>query len=143
MAASLDTSRFPLVIVSLSGSFSDAAFDEYLQSLARASFERKEQSVVLFDATHAGMATATQRKKHASWMNANEEPIKEYVLGCAFVIRSSIIRGVLTAILWLHPLPSAYVVLEAFDEAENWAILKLASVGLRVPPPSALRSRAV
>jgi hypothetical protein len=129
-APSIDVSRLPVVVVRFSGLATDAEFDEYLVSMTRLIVERKQKSVTILDARQSGRSPATQRKKQAAWISAHENLLRQYSLGTAFVITSPLVRGVLTAILWLQPLPSDYTVVGTMAEAERWAHERLRSAGL-------------
>lgn len=129
----VDESRFPLVVVSFRGVVSDEKFDAYLASMTRR-LRRQERYATLIDATQAGQIPALQRKKQAEWQRDHTELLRAYTVGTAFVLGSPIIRGFLTAILWLQPLPSPHHVATTLDEAERWATEQLRAAGLGVPP---------
>ena len=123
-----DQSRWPLVVVTHHGAATDEEFDAYLvklkQNLDRAVRE-KMKTVLIFDATHAGNSSAKQRQKQAAWMKQHEAPSRLHSAGYAFVIPSTIIRGALTAILWLSPMPAPYVVVATLAEAQSWCLKML------------------
>lgn len=124
-----DQSRWPLVVVTHHGEVSDEQFDEYLgklkDNLDRAIRERMK-TVIIFDATNATGSSAKQRQKQAAWMKQYEAPSRLHSAGYAFVIPSTIVRGALTAILWLSPMPAPYVVVATLAEAEAWSLKVLA-----------------
>lgn len=119
-AIRVDESRFPVIIVTFEDTVPDAEFDAYLARLD-AHVARRIRCAFVFDATRAGRSSATQRRKQADWMRANEHVLRTYSAGYAFVISSPLIRGALTAILWLQPMPAPHVVVPTFEEAERWA----------------------
>jgi len=124
----IDQSRWPLVVVTHAGRPTDEEFDAYLvrlkDNLDRAVRERKK-TVLIFDATHAVGTDAKQRQRQAAWMKEHAEPSRLHSAGYAFVIPSTMIRGVLTAILWLSPMPAPYVIVSTIAEAEAWCKQKL------------------
>ncbi len=135
MAVRVDLNYFPLVLVSHEGVSTDDEFEAHLEVL-RGSLTSKDASrrVLVIDATHAGLATpATQRKRQAEWMKENEAHIRRLTIGCAFVIPSSVIRGFLTAIFWIQPLPCPHVVTSTLEEAFVWSEKRLAESGLGFP----------
>jgi len=116
--------EFPLLVVTFEGSVDDQEFDRYLAQLD-ALWQRKTRSVIVLDATKATRSTPTQRRKQADWLKENELLLRAYSAGTAFVISSPLIRGGLTAILWLQSLPTPHVVVGTLREAEHWARAQL------------------
>ena len=58
-------------------------------------------------------------------MKANHDKSAAYCAGYAFVIDSAVVRGILTAILWLAPMPAPHVVVSTVEEGERWLREKL------------------
>lgn len=111
---------FPLIVVTFEGAVDDAQFESYLGRLD-ALWARKARAAILLDATRAARTPATQRKRQAEWLKANESSLRTHCAGTAFVINSPLVRGGLTAILWLQALPSPFIVVATLTEAERWA----------------------
>jgi hypothetical protein len=120
----VDDSALPLIVVTFEGSVDDHEFERYLARLD-ALWKRKARSAIVLDATRAARTPATQRRRQAEWMKVNDELLRTYSAGTAFVISSPLVRGGLTAILWLQPIPTAYVVVATRPEAERWARAQL------------------
>lgn len=134
MAIHIEQRFQPLIIVRYDGPTSDADFEAYLETLWVSMTERNAgQRVLLHDATLAYPITAKQRKRQADWMQQHSEKISQLTVGCAFVISSSLMRGVLTAIFWIHPLPCPQEVCATVPEALGWCTQKLEASGLRMP----------
>ncbi len=133
-APRIDLSRHPLVIVTFDGLATDREFEEYLSAMTRQILDRNELSVTILDASRSGRAPATQRKKQAEWLQQHQARLRQYSLGTAFVITSPLVRGVLTAILWMQSLPTPHTVVGTFAEAERWALERLAAAGLSASP---------
>ncbi len=130
MAAILiDESRFPLVVVTFPGSYSDQEFDRYLETMSGL-LQRRTKNVTVLDARQSGSPPAKQRAKQAAWMKDNRALLEQYSCGSAFVISSPIVRGALTAILWLQPMPVAHTVVATLAEAEQWAATRLRAAGV-------------
>ncbi|MCU0671301.1 MAG: STAS/SEC14 domain-containing protein [Myxococcota bacterium] len=115
----VDSSEWPFVRVTYVDSVDDAAFERYVQEQA-ALLERKEPYVVLFDARRSGMPTAKQRQRMARYMRDHETQLRRYCRRGAFVIESPLIRGALTAILWIQPLPFPHEVFASVEDAERF-----------------------
>jgi hypothetical protein len=131
-AIRIDESRSPLIIVTFPVSTNDAEFDDYLERMQRRLALRKK-SVVIMDARVVTQSHATQRAKQAEWLKTNRELLRLYSCGTAFVIRSAIVRGGLTAILWVAPIPSPHTVVATIEEAEQWALARLRADGVAFP----------
>jgi hypothetical protein len=124
----VDDSRFPLVIVRYRGLLDDEAFEAYLQRLQEV--RSRGPNVAVLDATHAGYLPASQRRRQAEWLREHAGMMRDNSLGTAFVIPSTLIRGVLTAILWIVPMPGPHVVVETHEQGEEWARARLHAAGL-------------
>ena len=116
---SVDTSAFPFVVVNCEGSIDDAAFRVYLESLA-VLLNRGTRYSVVFDATAASTPSPKQRKMQADYNREERERLKRLCACIAFVIPSPLLRGALTAILWLQPLPCEHRVCAKRADADAW-----------------------
>lgn len=76
----------------------------------------------MLDARDANQMSAAHRKRVAEWLTLHREELRRYHVALAFVSGSALIRGVLTAIYWLHPPPYPYKMFGALDEAKAWAL---------------------
>lgn len=119
-----DHSDFPLVRVTFVGDATNEEFAAYLAEMGQLFLRRKPNATVL-DAREAGMTPATQRRMQAEWIREHEDDLRRFSRGTAFVISSPVIRGALTAILWLQPMPQPHVVVATVAEAEAWAKARL------------------
>ena len=135
-----DETRFPLVLVRSRGRATDAELDALLAALKRPLL-RREKYVEIFDGTHADPGTPSQRRTLAEWMRAHANLINTYSIGTAIVMPSPLVRGALTAIFWIQPLPCPHTVVSTMAEAERWAEERLRAAGLAVPPKQAWTTR--
>jgi hypothetical protein len=135
----IDESRYPLVLVTYDGIVSDDQFREHLAQMDRMLTSGREPNVIVVDARKAGVTPPTQRKMQADWQAVNHDAIAERSLGTVFVLDSAPLRGVLTAILWLSPLPNAHAVVATKDEAWTWAEQKLRESVRERPRSSSIR----
>lgn len=134
--AFVDTSAYPFVDVVVGphpGHGVEAYFDEMTQLLVRPG-----PHVILLDCTAAHLPSTSTRRRHLEWQAAHRDLIRAGVGGVAFVIPSAVIRGALTAALWMQPLEAPHVVVrtrrEALSACHHW----LSSVEPRKsdrPPP--------
>lgn len=122
----VDEARAPVYVVTFSGAVTDAEFDRYLDELSVLT-ERGGQRALVYDARLASPARASQRRKQAEWMKRFDGAIRRSTAGIAFVIPSALVRGSLTAILWLQPLACQHLVTANLEHALGWARERLSS----------------
>lgn len=60
------------------------------------------------------------RKLQADFMSENARLIRKLNMGTAFVMDSMLLRGALTAMMWLQPLPCPHFVCGEIEEAKRW-----------------------
>lgn len=126
----------PITCVRPIGHPSDQELTESLQQITETIEADKRaglKRVMIVDMRQAGALSANQRKVASAWMKQNLQLYTPFALGCVFVINSPIVRGVLTALLWLTPLELAYEVVGDIDEATRWAIARLETQRIAVP----------
>jgi hypothetical protein len=116
-AIRIKTDRWPLVIVDLEGAWSDLQFEQYIAEMTDV-LMRDGFRTLVYDATKCTSVTASQRKLQAEWLTTHGARIRECTGGLAFVLPSPLVRGVLTAILWMSPLPAPHAVVASLSAAE-------------------------
>ncbi|CAN5298581.1 hypothetical protein BH09MYX1_BH09MYX1_05970 [soil metagenome] len=119
MPIALDRSKWPVVIVRFVGTPSDEEFARYLAIYDELLAEKQRYGLV-FDALAADVPTARRRAMQAKWIRDHSVQLAEYCLAGAFVIGSPLIRGALTAIFWIQPMPFPHVVCGKVEEGERW-----------------------
>jgi hypothetical protein len=115
----LDAAGWPVLHIRYKGTVDAEAFEAHLEELA-GHLARGERYGVVFDARRAEHLPALQRKMQADWVAAHRAALTERCVGVAFVFDSSVVRGLLTAILWVQPLPHPHCVVPTLAEAEAW-----------------------
>ncbi len=115
-----DDSKHPIVLVTMDGPMDDVQFRSYLSDLS-GNLSRRQTTVVIIDARRARDTTAHQRKMQADWMRENEKRLRDFTLATIMVISSPAVRGFLTAILWLQPMPCPHAVVATLEEAHDRA----------------------
>lgn len=127
-----DYDDFPLVVLRYVGTISDAAFDEYLRTY-RALLDRDQPYAIILDAALAGAPNAAQRRAQARFLELNAPLTRRLCRGGAFVITSPMIRGALTAILWISDMPFENTVVGDIFSAARWTCERL-----QMPVPARL-----
>lgn len=124
--------RPPLIVVEFSGFPDDDEFRSYLkrvEALLEARAARpsgfSERNAILYDTSDSTRpVTASQRKMQADHMRLIKQGYAssggEAQAAVAFVIKNMLVRGVLTAILWLQPMRERYKVFAERTDAEAW-----------------------
>lgn len=100
----VDDSAFPLVVVVMPATWTDAEWEAYLTRM-RSYPGRRTRYVTLTDARGAGTPTAAQRKRAAEVMAEDQAISKRFNVANALVYESAILRGMITAITWITPPP--------------------------------------
>jgi hypothetical protein len=133
-----DESRWPLVRIRFGKEVDEAEFDQLL-ALLDANIKRaaaaRTKTALIYDSTLGYHASPRIRKKQADWMKQNSMQSRANCAGIAFVITASLVRGALTAILWLTDMPVPYSVVGTMQEAELFCTAQLAAHGIEVPDP--------
>ena len=134
----VSTERWPLIVVRFIGQFDEPTFETYLEDLTRAITSRQGPRAILMDATQCGYVSSYARKRQAEWMRTNTSSTRRETLGVAFALDAPLVRGALTAILWLEPLSCPYAVVRdevtAMARCRSW----LEAHGLSIPERAAV-----
>jgi hypothetical protein len=130
MGLSYDESRFPLVLITFEGTTSDSEWESFLRGLEATTARcfREEQRVgFVVDTTKGRPASAAQRRALADWMNAHDASSRATCAAFAFVIPNPVVRGALTAVLWLARMPAPHRVTATRAEAVEFARAQLSA----------------
>ncbi|MFY0578071.1 hypothetical protein ACN28S_30490 [Cystobacter fuscus] len=130
MAASIvfDDSLWPLLVSRFEGQVSDEAYEEYLLQGALY-LRRGEPYVSVLDTARLALPTARQRQRQFEWLRQHEQPMRELLLGCAFIITSPFIRMTMSTVFHLMPMPTPYVAVQDMARAVTWATDRLRDAG--------------
>jgi len=144
-----DSTRWPLVMVRFVNDLTEEDFEAYLKFLdynAARTGAARTKIALLFDCREVGRVSANIRRRQADWIRDNMEISRHNCVGFAYVFESGLVRGLLTAILWLVTMPAEYTVTSTVAEGEHWLKQKLSERGivvnasmLAVPPRSNTR----
>lgn len=135
MAIAVEQQYLPVIRIAHDGATSDEDFERYLNTLRDSMYAPNAgHRLLVIDATYSAPTPATQRRMQADWMKEHADRIRKFTVGVAFVIPSGMIRGMLTAIFWIQPLPSPHEVCATLEQALDWGDTQLAAYGLEIPP---------
>lgn len=139
MPISINRDFLPLYVITHKDVVTEEEFEVYLNDVTRSMYEpSSSRRILIQDATDSEPASPKVRKRQAEWLKQHEARLAELTIATVFVIPSSFVRGVLTAILWLQPLPMPHHVCSTLEEALEWSEMRLAELGLA--PPGHARS---
>jgi len=120
----VDMARFPIVIVRWQGTNTDAQMLAYLSTMTSI-VQRPEPKVIVYDALTAQIPAPSQRRLQGEWMVTHQASMARWGAGTAFVFSSAVMRGALTAVLWLAPIPNGHFVTSTVEEALAWGEARL------------------
>jgi hypothetical protein len=115
----IDRKHLPMLQLRYVGDYSDAELSDFLSGLD-ALLKQPGRKVCVFDLTKAAAGTARQRQLQAAWIAKNEQALTRDFAAAAIVTDSAIIRGTVTAIFWIRPLPFPTNVVATFEAADAW-----------------------
>ncbi|MFT6477446.1 MAG: hypothetical protein ACJAZY_001683 [Spirosomataceae bacterium] len=119
--ATFDRSEFPVISIHFTGEKETKEnFQLYLDEL-RNNYERKEEFALIFELTNAPIPNVKYQLKQAAWMKENENLIKRYCRGVAYVIPGALMRNVLKFIFTVQQNPVEFKVFSTYAESQAWA----------------------
>ena len=127
----LDATHTPIVRVTLGREGNDGDFQAYLADSDRVLQDGRPYALV-YDALGGYGLSPVQRRLQTEWIQRNHTTLHQLCVAGAFAITSSAVRGALTAILWVAPLPFEFRTFGTALEAEIWVREKLGQRGLTV-----------
>lgn len=139
----IDDSRWPLVVFTVPEVLTADDIDFHFEALERRLFARGRYASVM-DArlTDPSAFTADLRRHAGAMYDRYKDRFSVKLISEAYVLESSLQRGVLTAIRWLAPAPWPTKNFQSLDEALPWSLVNIGReptvVGLESPsvPPS-------
>jgi hypothetical protein len=121
----IDESEWPLLRLTYP---EDAQLGETTEMLAavRAFYARNTKPFAwVVDASQTAFPDAKARRVTAEHETLAQHHLRLFNCGTAFVIPSTFVRGVLTAIFWLSPPQYPHDVFSTLDPARDWALERL------------------
>lgn len=120
VAFTLDSASFPRVKLTLRGALGLRDAEAMTKAIQERVFVRKEPYTLMVDATHAGVPDAEVRRHFAEFSAKNRAHTQRYCKGEAYVMPSALVRGALTAVMWLSPFEYPHKVFATVNEARAW-----------------------
>ena len=108
---------------------------DHLADLLKEAAGRREKIFFVTDLTLMREITpANQRKFTAQWIARNTQLSQSVSLGAAQVTPSAILRGIFTAVYWIHPPPMPSTFVATRREAMILGVQALDAAGQLLPP---------
>jgi hypothetical protein len=120
----VDTSHWPMVELTYSGTPSDSELTGHLREIEERVLARREPFVQVIDQREGSMPDAIQRALIAEHQRRMEDAYRDYCRGEVYIV-SKETRQAMTAVFWLAPPPYPYAFVETTPEAVAWARQRL------------------
>lgn len=115
----IDRAALPLLRITYIDDYPDAELKRFLGELEGV-LALPGRKVGLIDLTRAVVGTAKQRQMHAQWIEKYEGQLQKQFTAAAIVTDSALIRGSITAVFWIRPLPLPTHVAATVAQAQVW-----------------------
>src|SRR5688572_13463230 len=136
-AVVIDDRYLPIIVTTFFGDVTlEAAtwHGETHQALVEAQSRRGVRIVTVTDSSHTKPPAAEVRKYWADLTKNFPPAVKDATLAAFVVIKSPVIRGVMTALSWLNPELRTVELYDSVEAALQTAAARLKSAGQALPP---------
>jgi len=116
----VDERQWPILVIRPPAEYDNQVHREWLDYVGTVYARRKEPYALVIDARECARPNAVQRREENEFRVKHEEHVKQYCRGTAFVIASSVMAGVITAIFWFKRPDTAHRSFSDIDAAFEW-----------------------
>ncbi len=117
----MNLEHWPILIRRASASLTTLEWQKELDWAAELYRTKKEPYALVVDARSGRRPNSAERNMMREFAEKHDAHIRQYCRGTALVFKSDLVRGALTALLWLRKPASQTKVFTDFDEAMAWA----------------------
>lgn len=118
----IDVRLWPVVIVTPPQVvMTDALVETFMRDWTELLRQRTDPYVCINDLSTAPAMPPAQRRKMTDWMNESQANLAAKCCGAAMVFDSLLMRGALTAMLWMFRPPYPTEVFKRREDAITWA----------------------
>ena len=112
----------PLLVMYAARKLDDRNFDRYLGLLAHQIdvIQPQQRIGALYEVLEPSSVDADRRKRVGQLLSVRREKLAQSCVGCAYVSRSAIGRGVLTAVTWIVSPPFPMKAFDSVDSGLRW-----------------------
>jgi hypothetical protein len=115
----VDRRDLPILRLRYVGEYSEAELLRFLSEIDSV-LKLPGRKACIIDLRQAKAGTARQRTLQGAWIRENEGVLARDFAAAALVTDSAIIRGTITAVFWIRPLPMPTHVTATVTDAERW-----------------------
>lgn len=126
--------RSPIYEVTFPKSPSQEDFRGYFRAIESWSKGVTQRVVWLMDGSQVTGVTASQRAEFAAFLQRMHAFDQRQSHATALVLNSALVRGIVTAVFWLHRPPYMTHVCESLEEARAWASTRARELEARTGP---------
>jgi hypothetical protein len=126
MGYSFHTQAWPVVRFEFTGRLSADEITQYLAD-SDALVAGVKQYAIVMDGTRMQLPEAEFVRKQSLWIREHTEGMQRLNRGIAFVSRSTVIRGLVRAVMHFQSIPVPYEWFATLEEATTWAAAQTAS----------------
>lgn len=116
-----------IILVHMRGEIDDDNFDRFCDEMDQFYAPLSSPFAIVIDASMLSFVSARRRKRLADLDLKYREKDLRFNRGQAFVVRSPIVRGAVTALQWVVKAPYPVRVVETMEDGLAWAKARLAS----------------
>jgi hypothetical protein len=122
----LDSSRFPLVLVTASGEITERDVDR-LDADFEHVFAHHRRFAIVTHSTIVRFPSTNVRERIAAWAKRPDVHAATSLLnvGHAYVVGNAIVRSSMAALLWLWDPPNPQFAAATYQEGVDWALVQL------------------
>ena len=123
----VDESAFPLVVTTFRGRVTADLIATYLVRVD-AWCKSQHQYAAVLDISRTDVPSAAERKHVAGAVAARDDANARYCVGTAVVLTSALLRGAVTAVLWLSPMKHPLTIVATRAEGRAWCAERLSAL---------------
>jgi hypothetical protein len=121
----LDQSRYPLVIMHASASYTQADWNDLMKGMI--DLIKRGPFGLINDTRGSALPDPLQRRSIAQMYTDYERDVRKNFLASGIVGSSSFVSGVITALNWLKPYPHPVKMFASVESAEDWVLSHFSS----------------
>lgn len=130
----VDTSCFPLILHTMCAGYGRLDLEQMFRTYDGLMNGKRRYAIVIHFPLDVALMTAAERRLVSDWWIPRRETIGQMNVMFAMVLESSILRGALTALLWMVQPPNPCRVAQSTAEGVEMCIEALAAAGETITP---------
>ena len=119
--SSIDASRWPILVIRIVENDELEFLQRSFDAVAELYKTKKEPYVTVIDASSSHRPSPAHRYLQTEFRREHEAHVRKYCRGTAIVVKSEIIKAVVTAIFWIKPPDTKTKFFTDMDNAMAWA----------------------